>query len=115
MARKPATKKTATADAGREGLRERKKIEYNEHKLAVAAARVPYVHPPIILSSFHSFINNKRVAPKKKAAAPVKKTTGTKKKGKKGTTYLVLIKRVLKDVEAPGWGVESILKHLSEY
>jgi len=89
MARKVISRQSGSGGA-RDGLRDRKKkVEYNEHKLAVAASFVP--------------------KPAKKKAT-VKKVAA--KKGKKGTTYLVLVKRALKDVEAPGWGVESILNSL---
>lgn len=98
MARKPTTKKTSTSGA-RDGLRERKKIEYNEHKLAVAASHAP---------------REEEVIPKNKKKTPAPKKTGTTKgkKAAKGTSYLILVKRALKDVEKPGWGVESVVNFL---
>jgi hypothetical protein len=92
MARAPKTK--AATSTSREGLRTRTKIEYNVQKLSDQSVVVPK-------------------APKKKAAAPKKKAGG--KKTSKGATYLTLIKRALKDVEAPGHGLESIVKAIAAY
>jgi hypothetical protein len=76
-------------------LRARKKIEYNVHKLSEQSVFVP--------------------KPPKKAPAS-KKKKGTKKKTKgAGTTYLVLVKRALKNVDPPGWGVAKILRFLEVY
>jgi hypothetical protein len=90
MARAPPKSKGAAGS--RSGLRTKKTIEYNVQKLSDQSVFVP--------------------KPPKKAATPKKKAGGKKKSG---STYLVLIKRALKDVEAPGWGLESIVKWITTY
>lgn len=78
----------------RTGLRKTaKKVEYNVQKLSDLSVLVPK-------------------APKAKKPAAKK---GGKKVKKTGATYEVLLKRALKKVEAPGWGLESIMKWLAKY
>jgi len=93
MARKVPAKRAATAVAkGDRVLRDRTPVEYNVVKLSEKSVEVPKAAP----------------APKKAVVAKKKGTKGTK-----GTSYVVLVKRALKDVDAPGWGVEKIVKFLS--
>jgi len=97
MARKAPAKRAATAVAkGDRVLRDRTPVEYNVVKLSEKSVAVSKAAP----------------APKKAVVAKKKGAKGSKK-GAKGTSYVVLVKRALKDVDAPGWGVEKILKFLS--